>query len=187
MEEKSLKNENNSDNYSYEDRAQAPYIEKRKGDDKLNNENNFQEAITCYAKAILAIKILNDDKSFSKEDIEKYIKEVGIPSNLNISLCYLKNRDWDQVIQHTSKVLEMDKKNVKALYRRCLALINKKKFDKADEDLIELEELIGGSKQLEELESLFEQSKKNVKLEEDKVYKRMFKKYVKGKINKTLK
>ena len=63
-----------------------------------------------------------------------------------------------------------------------MALIYLERFDKADEDLFELEDLIGGSKELEDLESLFEQKKKDKKWKEDELYRKMFRKYVEGNI-----
>lgn len=175
------KNANINNDYSYAERLQVPYIEKKNGDEMIK-ENNYDEALKHFSKAIMAVKLLNDENILSKEELEKYVKEVGIPSNLNISLCYLKQKDWESVIAHTNRVIEFDKTHVKARYRRCLAYIYLNKFDQADEDLIELEELIGGTRELEDLEELFEKRKKENKESENLIYRKMFKKYVESKI-----
>ncbi len=174
MEEKNLK-----DDITYENRLNVPESEKKKGDENLNS-NNLEEAIRCYSKAIMAVKILYDDKAINKVQLSRMVKEIGIPSNLNISYCYLKLKEWQRVIDHTSRVIEFDSKHVKALYRRCLAYIEINKFDKADQDLIVLEELIGGTKELEDLENKLERKQEEIKENETLIYKKMFKKYVDG-------
>jgi tetratricopeptide (TPR) repeat protein len=174
MEEKKL-----TDDISYENRLNVPESEKKKGDENLHS-NNLEEAIRCYSKAIMAVKILYDDKAINEVELTKMVLEIGIPSNLNISYCYLKLKDWQKVVDHATRVIEFDKKHVKALYRRCLANIELKKFEKADEDLAVLEELIGGTKELEDLETKFENTKQELKDNETKIYKKMFRKYVDG-------
>lgn len=41
-----------------------------------------------------------------------------IPCNLNLAQCYIKLKEYKSAISHTSKVLEIEQDNVKALYRR---------------------------------------------------------------------
>lgn len=163
--------------FSYEDRLNVPYMEKQKGD-KFLKENNLDEALKAYSKAIMALKVLFQDKSLDQEMMEKYVREAGIPSNLNLSFIYIKQKQWSTVIACCNKVLEVENNNTKALYRRCLAFINTNNFEKADKDLEILEDLIGGTNELEILEKMFEDKKKEVKNSEDQIYKRMFKKYV---------
>jgi tetratricopeptide (TPR) repeat protein len=174
MEDKTL-----TDNITYENRLNVPESEKKNGDEYLQS-NNLEEAIRCYSKAIMAVKILYDDKAIDSEQLKKMVKEIGIPSNLNISYCYLKLKEWQKVVDHTTRVIEFDSRHVKALYRRCLAYINLQKFEKADLDLVVLEDSIGGSKELEELENLFEKKQEEIKENQSLIYKKMFKKYVDG-------
>lgn len=166
---------------SFENRLSVPESSKKKGDEYLK-ANDLEEAIRCYSKVIMAIKILHDDKAIDERELARMVKEIGIPSNLNMSYCYLKMKEWQKVIDHTTRVIEFEKTHVKALYRRCLANIELNKFDKADEDLIMLEELIGGSKELEDLENKFENKKKEIQENEMLIYKKMSKKYFDGKI-----
>jgi hypothetical protein len=129
----------------------------------------------------MSIKILNDEKVINLETLQKMIREVGVPANLNISYCYINKKDWSNAVPHLDRVIEFDKYHVKALYRRCLAYINLNKLEQADEDLIVLENLIGGSKELEELEELYEKKQGEKKIDEKTIYSRMFKQYVNGK------
>ena len=69
----------------------------------------------------------------------------------------IKNKNWNEVIRHCVKVLYVDPDNKKAVYRKCLALINQGELEKADEELIYLEDKIGGNPEIEEL---FENSQK---------------------------
>jgi tetratricopeptide (TPR) repeat protein len=169
-----------NENYNFEDRLQVPYIEKKNGDEMLK-QGKLEEAMKHFSKAIMSIKILNDEKVIGETTLQKMIKEVGVPSNLNISYCYINQKDWRGALPHLDRVIEFDKKHVKALYRRCLCKINLNKFEEADDDLMTLEDLIGGSKELEDLEEMFEKKQKQGKTDEKTIYSRMFKQYVNGK------
>lgn len=136
------------------------YSLKKEGDSLLKNQN-YDEALKNYTKAVITVKHLIKDKLIPKDSALKLKNEVLIPSNLNMSMIDLKIKDYDSAIRHCNKVLFIEKNHVKALYRRCTAYIYKGNFTKADEDLIELEELIGGNKELEQLEELFEVNKRN--------------------------
>ena len=68
-----------------------------------------------------------------KRELEK---EILIPSNLNMAYIDIKNKNWSEVIRHCGKVLYVDPDNIKARYRKCLALINQGELEKADEELI---------------------------------------------------
>ena len=48
----------------------------------------------------------------------------------------INNKNWSEVIRHCGKVLYVDPDNIKARYRKCLALINQGELEKADEELI---------------------------------------------------
>jgi hypothetical protein len=54
-----------------------PYEEKFKGDEELKKEN-YMDAIKCYAKVSMGIKILYQDKNLSDDTLDKYMKEVGV-------------------------------------------------------------------------------------------------------------
>lgn len=168
------------EDYNFEDRLQVPYLEKSKGDEMLK-QGKLDDASKHFCRAILSIKVLNDEKLISEETLYNYIKEVGTASNLNLSYIYMNQKDWTSAVTRLDRVIEFENKHVKALYRRCLCLINLNKFDEADNDLMTLEDLIGGSKELEDLEEIFEKRRSKDKSEEKTIYSRMFKQYVNGK------
>ena len=91
----------------------------------------------------------------------------------------IKNKNWSEVIRHCGKVLYVDPDNIKARYRKCLALINQGELEKADEELIYLEDEIGGNPELEELEELYENSQRKAEGNDDEVLKKIGRK-IKG-------
>ena len=176
--EKKEENNTNLNNNNNEKISELKSL-KEEGD-KLLNEKNYQSAITNYTKAVINFKVLRDNNSLTEEEKKELTKTILIPCNLNMSLIDLKNKDWNEVIRHTNKVLHADKLNVKAKYRRCFAYIKIGKFEKADEDLQDLEELIGGKDELEELEKMYEKNKKKADGNDGELLKKMGKKLKKG-------
>jgi tetratricopeptide (TPR) repeat protein len=112
--------------------SDIPKIEKQLGDAKIK-EHNFEGAINHYKNSIMSLKILFDDDTSLTEDDKKatqLIEEIGIPVHLNLALCYLKMKDWNNVVFYCNKVLELKPDNVKALYRKCKALLELKEVSK---------------------------------------------------------
>ena len=180
MQNENSKNGNPEDEISFEERMNVPYNEKKKGDSELKIQN-YDNAMKHYAKAIMSIKILMDEKCLFGTILEDYVKDVGMPSNLNLSLCYLNSKEWAMAIPHLNKVIDFDNAHVKARYRRCLCYVNLGTFEKAEEDLEFLKGKIGGTKEFEELKTGYDQKKGKVRKEEKKFYNKMLKEYINGK------
>ena len=170
-----------------EDKLKSEYIKtqinlckklKKEGDELLKS-NEFPKAINKYTKAVITVKDLKKKKLLTRLKKRELEKEILIPSNLNMAYIDIKTKNWKEVIRHSGKVLYIDPDNIKARYRRCLGLINQGEFEKADEDLIILEEQIGGNPELEELEELFENSQRRADGNDDEVLKKIGKK-IKG-------
>ena len=170
-----------------EDKLKSEYIKtqinlckklKKEGDELLKS-NEFPKAINKYTKAVITVKDLKKKKLLTRLKKRELEKEILIPSNLNMAYIDIKTKNWKEVIRHSGKVLYIDPDNIKARYRRCLGLINQGEFEKADEDLIILEEQIGGNPELEELEELFENSQRKADGNDDEVLKKIGKK-IKG-------
>ena len=170
-----------------EDKLKSEYVKtqinlckklKKEGDELLKS-NEFPKAINKYTKAVITVKDLKKKKLLTRLKKRELEKEILIPSNLNMAYIDIKNKNWKEVIRHSSKVLYIDPDNIKARYRKCLALINQGELEKADEDLIILEDQIGGNPELEELEELYENSQKKADGNDDEVLKKIGKK-IKG-------
>lgn len=123
-------------------------------DDTINAEirNNYSAALNEYERALSVFDYaepLNDD--WKKRAIEDdHIKDnVYVPADnvekesltqlkvsclLNIAACYQKLRQWSSSIKACDAVLEIEHKNVKALYRRAQARILPKSCGAAESE-----------------------------------------------------
>lgn len=79
-------------------------------------------------------KFIEYDSSFSDEE-KKQSKVLKITCNLNNAACKLKLKDYKQAEKLCTKVLELDGRNVKALYRRAQAYIQLADLDLAEVDI----------------------------------------------------
>lgn len=74
------------------------------------------------------------DSSFS-EDEKEQAKVLKVSCNLNNAACKLKLKNYKEAEKLCTKVLEVDGKNVKALYRRAQAYINLVELELAKKDI----------------------------------------------------
>lgn len=154
------------------------YTLKQSGDD-LIKANKLDDALKEYTKAVLAAKHLIKENEVPPSLMLKLKSDVLVLANLNMSYIDLKKNDYTNAVRHCNKVLFVDKSHVKARYRRCKAYIHLGEFKKADEDLFELEDVIGGSNELEELEEEYESNKRRAEGKDNEFYKRMAKNFKK--------
>ncbi|XP_020096089.1 70 kDa peptidyl-prolyl isomerase-like [Ananas comosus] len=91
----------------------------------------YERASKRYEKAA---KFIEYDSSFSDEE-KKQSKVLKITCNLNNAACKLKLKDYKQAEKLCTKVLELDSRNVKALYRRAQAYIQLADLDLAEIDI----------------------------------------------------
>lgn len=88
------------------------------------------------SKLLLALKKYNRAKGFLtgfvKETDES--KQLQIAVHSNLSLLYQKQNNNDEVLANCNKVLELDPKNIKALYRRGQVRLTTQDFDSAIDD-----------------------------------------------------
>ena len=152
--------------------------------DDLFKENKYEEAINSYKNTVNTLL----EEFSEKNNVNTYIKEnlkmeIIIPCYQNIALCYMKLTNWLKMKTYSKKVLEIDKDNIKANYRLCLANIKLGHLKKADHILEELEKKIGGSPELEDLERIYAKNKLNAEGNNDELLKKMGRKLANGKIN----
>jgi len=98
---------------------------------ELFKGGNWRMAGARYSKALTHAAKFFD---LSPED-EQEVKDVKLSLYLNLSMCYIKMSNWDQVMRNTGEALTLDPNNAKALFRRASAFEAKKDWDKALEDL----------------------------------------------------
>ncbi|KAH9679935.1 peptidylprolyl isomerase [Citrus sinensis] len=97
----------------------------------LFKAGKYERASKRYEKAV---NYIGYDSSFSDEE-KQQAKVLKITCNLNNAACKLKLKEYKQAEKLCSKVLELDSKNVKALYRRVQAYIQLVDLDLAELDI----------------------------------------------------
>ncbi|KAL2343488.1 hypothetical protein Fmac_004773 [Flemingia macrophylla] len=104
---------------------------KKEEGNALFKVGKYERASKRYEKAI---KYIEYDSSFNDEE-KQQTKALKITSNLNNAACKLKLKDYKQAEKTCTKVLELDSRNVKALYRRAQAYIHLVDLDLAEMDI----------------------------------------------------
>jgi len=65
----------------------------------------------------------------------KEINDLKIPCHLNLAICCMKLKRWQQAVDNCTRVLEIEKDNPKALFRRGTSYAELKMYDEAKSDL----------------------------------------------------
>ncbi|KAJ1407321.1 Tetratricopeptide-like helical domain superfamily [Sesbania bispinosa] len=104
---------------------------KKEEGNALFKAGKYERASKRYEKAI---RFIEYDSSFSDEE-KQQTKALKITCNLNNAACKLKLKDYKQAEKMCTKVLELDSRNVKALYRRAQAYMNLVDLDLAEMDI----------------------------------------------------
>ncbi|XP_058735873.1 70 kDa peptidyl-prolyl isomerase-like [Vicia villosa] len=104
---------------------------KKEEGNALFKAGKHERASKRYEKAM---KYIEYDSTFSDEE-KQQTKTLKITCNLNNAACKLKLKDYKQTEKLCTKVLELDSRNVKALYRRAQAYIHLVDLDLAEMDI----------------------------------------------------
>ncbi|XP_044500443.1 peptidyl-prolyl cis-trans isomerase FKBP62-like [Mangifera indica] len=104
---------------------------KKEEGNALFKAGKYERASKRYEKAV---KFIEYDSSFTDEEKQK-AKVLKITCNLNNAACKLKLKVYKEAVKLCTKVLELDSKNVKALYRRAQAYIQLVDLDLAELDI----------------------------------------------------
>uniref|UniRef100_A0A0N4ZE27 peptidylprolyl isomerase n=1 Tax=Parastrongyloides trichosuri TaxID=131310 RepID=A0A0N4ZE27_PARTI len=108
------------------EKIQAALEAKEKGT-KYLQEEKLNLALNLYNRCISLIENLKDVEG----DLETKWKQTCIAGRSNAALVHLKNRSYAECINQCNLVLEIDDKNVKALYRKGQAHQQRKDYDQA--------------------------------------------------------
>ena len=98
---------------------------KQQGNEFYRQEK-YDQAKIKYEQAMLIVETFKNNLKY---------KEIKLALLLNFSAVFLKTNDNQKVIDYSSKILEYDSNNVKAFYRRGVALLKIENFEKAKSDL----------------------------------------------------
>lgn len=140
----------------------------RQAGNKLYSNHQFAEASYKYRKALTILEqLMTREKPGEEEWLVLDREKMIILSNL--SQCELMQRNYYDVIKYTDEVVQKDKDNVKALFRRAQAHAAVYNFDEAKRDFARVVHLDGSlanavKKHLTELDKQYK-----LKTEEDKL------------------
>lgn len=113
-----------------EEKIEAAGKKKEEGN-VLFKAGKYARASKRYEKAA---KYIEYDSSFGEEE-KKQAKTLKVTCNLNNAACKLKLKDYKEAEKLCTKVLDIQSKNVKALYRRAQAYIHLADLDLAEFDI----------------------------------------------------
>ncbi|KAG8196097.1 hypothetical protein JTE90_007835 [Oedothorax gibbosus] len=107
---------------------------------QLYKKQQYEDAAKKYAEALgMLEQLLLREKPGDKEWLE--LEKVKIPILCNYAQCKLLQKDYYAVIEYTNTILEKDKNNVKALFRRAKAHVGTWDLDLARDDFNKVLEL----------------------------------------------
>ncbi|KAJ2949240.1 hypothetical protein O0L34_g6190 [Tuta absoluta] len=112
----------------------------REKGNQLYKDKRYKEAEDAYSQAIAVCEqlMIRERKT---DDEWKNLNKIKLPILLNYAQCKLLNGDYYSVIEHCNTVLEYDKDNEKALYRRAKAHLGAWNPDEAEKDFKQLRDI----------------------------------------------
>ncbi|PVD33481.1 hypothetical protein C0Q70_04737 [Pomacea canaliculata] len=154
-------------------------IFKEKGTGYFKN-GNYSKAVRYYKQVISYLEYETSLTGEEKEERDALI----LSSHLNLAMCHLKLKEYSEAEEACKKALEMDSKNVKALFRRGQARLERNEYELALEDFEKVVELEPDNKAAKNQILLCKQRKKQFLEREKKLYSNMFQKLLSSKSNK---
>ena len=142
----------------------------KKEADNYFKTKKFNAAINFYNLALAKIDEIFSNPSFIRDNSNNskiLIYKISIPIYLNLALCYLNINNNEKCIELCNKVLEIEKENKIALFRKTKALINNNNKEESWKMLQKKKKNIGINTETEMIKSEW----KN-KFNDDYTYKR---------------
>mmetsp|Transcript_24052 Transcript_24052/g.33721 ORF Transcript_24052/g.33721 Transcript_24052/m.33721 type:complete len:213 (+) Transcript_24052:97-735(+) len=145
--------------------------EKEEGN-KSFKAGDHKKAVYYYHRALLYVNGMNG-LSFWQT---KTMNEIKVACNNNMAACYLKEEKWNKAIQCCTQVLNIEKENVKALFRRGKAYIAVKDLDKAEADLKKAQSLDPNDKAITKELQIIHHKNKQAEQKQKQFYSKLFEK-----------
>ncbi|XP_077227752.1 peptidyl-prolyl cis-trans isomerase FKBP62-like [Tasmannia lanceolata] len=144
---------------------------------KKKEEGNALFKLGKYTRASKrydkAAKFIEYDSSFSEEE-KKQAKVLKVTCNLNNAACKLKLKEYKDAEKLCTKVLEIESRNVKALYRRAQACIQLADLDLAELDIKKALEIDPDNRDVKLEYKVLKEKMKEFNKKEAKFYGSMF-------------
>ncbi|KAL9256881.1 Peptidyl-prolyl cis-trans isomerase FKBP65-like protein [Drosera capensis] len=154
---------------------------KKEEGNALFKAGKYARASKRYEKGA---KCIEYDTSFSDEE-KKQSKALKITCNLNNAACKLKLKDYKQAEKLCTKVLELDSRNVKALYRRVQAYIHLVDLELAEIDIKKALEIEPDNRAVKLEYKVLKDKVKEYNKKDAKFYNNIFSKLTKLESNET--
>jgi len=111
------------------------------------------------------LDIFKSDGGLKDEEKESTKKSVKLPCYLNLAACFLKQKNYKSTIENATKALEIDPLNIKALWRRGVALTDNSDWYEAEADFTKALEIDQDNKTVQ---SAFNRLKKIISKQNNK-------------------
>ncbi|KAI8470001.1 MAG: hypothetical protein J3K34DRAFT_421882 [Monoraphidium minutum] len=166
---------------SGEEKAEAAAAAKDKGN-AAYKAGKLERAARLYgrAKELVGDDEAGLDREKDGPEVRAQLKDIRKSVLLNLAAVELKRGSFREAQRHTSKVLETDPSNVKALYRRAQALVGLQELLEAERDVKVALDMEPASADLAALSKRIKLLIKQLNKKEAGLYKSMFKALGKG-------
>ncbi|KAH7649991.1 hypothetical protein FG379_001835 [Cryptosporidium bovis] len=130
MEETTINSDSDEQKESCESMFDDSKSYKEKGNE-CYQMGNYEDARKNYEKGIKLIeKIQEEDNEIDRDQLYELKQSL----QLNLSMIYLKQKEWSKAINIAGEILKRDANSIKALYRRGLARMNFGMYEESRED-----------------------------------------------------
>ncbi|XP_074660178.1 peptidyl-prolyl cis-trans isomerase FKBP4-like [Tubulanus polymorphus] len=116
-----------------EEKLDQSQIVKDKGTNYFK-DGKYKLAVKQYKQVIDYLEE-KQDHEFNGDDEKTRRSKLMSAAYFNMSLCYIKVKNWFEAYRAADRGLDLDKNNEKGLYRRGLARYELRDFDEAERDL----------------------------------------------------
>ena len=116
---------------------------KKRGSSRYR-EGDIEQAIECYLEAMDDVDGILAQESMKRPDmgdLRSRLNRVRLPTCLNLSLCYVKQKQFSDAEDYAREALSIDSRHVKALYRLAESLLYQMKNDDCINSLEEAHKL----------------------------------------------
>jgi len=185
---------NNEGDYEWELESYKQALKLKEAGNKGFKDGNLKVALKSYSRMLIHLgmkatfsmsslgvgggAINRKEEDEEANPLKKLRKDADMLRKTcfnNISAVYAKIGDWQKSLEKAQKVLEMDEKNQKALFRSGVAYRNMRDFEKAKESLLDAQKISDSASIRNELRRV-EAAVTAQQAKDDKRLRRAFKK-----------
>ena len=152
------------------DKLDAAKLFKNEGDDYMKIKD-FSNAINSYEKGLLQLFY-----TFSNDtEIDKAVDTIKSSINMNISICKINLKKYDEAIGYCQEALRIDKNNLKAIYRIAYSYLQMEKIDESNKYVSDGLKINSSSQDFIDLKNQIEKKSKELEDNSRKFFKKLVK------------